>query len=202
MRVSFGIGLALAFVACSGLTADLGGTPGDAGAGFDGSVTGPAHDASVTGSGMDGGPRGTDGATSGNTPDGDDGGPNSPPVQASCDGASYAGTPDDGGAYIAEVPPTCIAADGPVETPTSASQIAQEIVGSWFDCGGGVNSIITELSPPGDQSAVGLEFTSDGDFFLLDSDTSDSQIVRHDPPVTGTYQVVDASATLGAGNTS
>lgn len=143
----------------------------------------------------------------------------------SCDGGSYASTPSDGSGYSAGTPLACSATDGPMQTLSSVAQVAQAVVGTWFDCGGtasGGTSIIAALG--GDISVVaGIQLTSDGHYVVAHLDTGLDPVSGRATPSTpsmgtlvpyagtnkdggpgpavigGTYQVVDASATLGPG---
>lgn len=127
--------------------------------------------------------------------------------QPTCDGQGDAGgAPSDGSGYNVHIAPACFAVDGTMQTPTGAAQITQELVGLWIDCSGAgpdpMNKANTEvadwLAPRGDNVAVGVEFTADGHYYVLDDDHETSMPVRN-TAATGTFDVQDASATLGAG---
>ncbi|HEX8790220.1 MAG TPA: hypothetical protein VF765_04660 [Polyangiaceae bacterium] len=130
--------------------------------------------------------------------------------QPTCAGESDAGgVPSDGSGYSSLIAPACLIGDGTQQTPSSAAQIAQELVGSWTDCQGGCKSNetfgLSNWLAMGDGSAtgmgtptpIGIEFTSDGHYSVLDRDPNTWLLDRS--AATGTFAVVDASATLGAG---
>jgi hypothetical protein len=134
--------------------------------------------------------------------------------QPTCTGESDAGgTPSDGSGYSSLIAPACLVGDGTRQTPSSAAQIAQELVGSWTDCQGGCKTNetfgLSDWLAMGEGSAtggmgmnaptpIGIEFTADGHYYVLDRDQNTWLLDR--TAATGTFAVVDASATLGAGS--
>ncbi|HEX8790221.1 MAG TPA: hypothetical protein VF765_04665 [Polyangiaceae bacterium] len=90
-----------------------------------------------------------------------------------------------------------------MQMPSGAAQIVQELVGLWSDCGvgsngeGGSNISLSGWLGMGDNFATGIEFTADGHYYVLDTDQDTTMLVRS--TATGTFDVQDASATLGAG---
>lgn len=123
-------------------------------------------------------------------------------TQPTCEGQNDAGdTPSDGSGYNGHVAPACLVGDGTIQTPSGAAQIAQELVGLWSDCRGGCKANasigLSDWLGMGDDRAVGVEFTGDGHYYVLDTDQDTSMLVR--TAATGTFDVQDASATLGAG---
>jgi hypothetical protein len=115
----------------------------------------------------------------------------------------------DGSGYLFDLPTlSCSTVAGPPRSFTSTTEVAKAMVGVWHTCASN-----SEASDFFGGYASGIEFTDDGHFFLLTGDDSvpqDATLVREidaPPPLfpsgppsdTGTYAVVDASATLGPG---
>jgi hypothetical protein len=137
------------------------------------------------------------------------------PTSVSCAGVSSTTTLSDGTGFNANIPPACSAADGPTQTPTSVAQVAQAVVGTWYDCLGS-GPIFTLLGDDIASGSQGIELTKDGHYVVLGTGPADYPILSTAStgafiplsvpapdggasiPVEGTYQVVDASASLGA----
>jgi hypothetical protein len=140
-----------------------------------------------------------------------------------CDGGVEPGTLSDGSGFNAVAPLACNNQDGgaygPPESFASAAAVTSAIVGTWFDCGGAGGSTGTSITSvlTGSGSAnLALQLTSGGQFTVLEGhgiDNGDPSTPANwtmlpgaelgdggqGGPVTGTYQVADASATLGPG---
>ncbi len=114
-----------------------------------------------------------------------------------------------GNGFSDEMPAACDAAQGPTQAVTSAADVASRIVGLWSDCAHQSFGINVGIS---DELAVQL--TSDGHYVLYGGDFDIGTLVPlfapgnpepddGGPPVTasatGTFTVVDGSATYGAG---
>jgi len=108
------------------------------------------------------------------------------------------------GVGLTAVPPAeCTAASGPAHAVASPADVSSLLVGDWLTCGGQVFG----LPIP---SADGIELAMDGSYRVL-GETADGSLVPLDSiagsdagsgpsvPGTGTYDVVDGSATYGAG---
>jgi hypothetical protein len=171
------ITLLLALAACNGPKLDLGGGPADGSAGGD-SV--PAEQ--------------TQGATEFRDSAATCG---YPVISAAC---VYSGGCSDGSGYLQDPPGQCSEPLGAMATFTSTVQVASALVGVWSVCSGGGAGFIPEISS---ERVDAIEFTSDGRFLLFTNatGTADSRaaVPGNDPLDTGTFEVVDASATLGAG---
>jgi hypothetical protein len=121
-----------------------------------------------------------------------------PAVGATC---TYTGPYSDGSGYLADPPSSCTDASGALESFTSASGVAAALVGTWISCasGGSTNVFVRTL----DSGAAGVEFRSDGTFTLLTTLTASTSDVSLVPATgasdSGTFVVLDASASLGPG---
>jgi hypothetical protein len=120
------------------------------------------------------------------------GGPNACAVDggspASC---GYSGSYSDGSGHFDGLPPYCADPDGAQIQPASTAQVAAALVGVWAAC--------ASSGPYPGSEAIGVEFGADGKFFLLDGDTDDNLKPASDVSRQGTFMVVDATASLGAG---
>ncbi|MGA7119859.1 MAG: hypothetical protein WBY94_07175 [Polyangiaceae bacterium] len=128
-------------------------------------------------------------------------------VPASC---AYTGPYDNGSGYYEGEPDSCSAADGPMHAFGSTSDVANALTGSWRACTFGgfavSGSFLNAIDPA--IGIDGVEFTGDGRFFLLTTDNSDPaasmpytySLERGSSAAdTGTFEVIDASASLGPG---
>jgi hypothetical protein len=179
MRVAIGLGAAVMLAACAGHVVDLGGSPADGGSDNDGSI--------------------------GN----DAGGPFTPTTMllANCpDPASTSAV--EGNGLNGQRPDACDAARGPVAAVSSPADVASLLVGTWYDCTHQAFGI--DVSQEGQARAIQL--TSDGQYLAYGMDdnltlvpiTQEPGDPRFDagaatPSSTGTFTVVDGSATYGPG---
>jgi hypothetical protein len=113
-----------------------------------------------------------------------------------------------GEGYTSDVPSACNAPQGTPKPVTSAADVAALLVGLWYDCSGSSFGGI-EASMLDDEHA--FELTADGHYVAYGRQDgqllplaqvaaaypADAGIVE--PAATGTYTVVDGSATYGAG---
>jgi hypothetical protein len=179
------IGLVVGVAACNGQLVDLGGHETasvalvDAGAARNDAASeassSPADDASSTSS--------------------DD---------ASFDAAScaYSGPYSDGSGYLAAAPASCSAPSGTQESFTSVSDVVAALVGTWVWCESSSSPSSTFVRTI-DANAAGITFGSDGTFTILEissgSPSDLSLLPGTGPSASGTFVVLDASATLGPG---
>jgi hypothetical protein len=126
---------------------------------------------------------------------------------ATCTSASEMSA-DLGNGFNDERPPACTAAQGPAQAVTSAADVASRIVGLWYDC---THQSFGVDGPGDDEKAIQL--TSDGRYVSYGSDASGTLVPLGSPPgdpdledagspataTSGTFTVVDGSATYGAG---
>jgi hypothetical protein len=108
-------------------------------------------------------------------------------VPAQC---AYAGPYSDGSGYFSSQPLFTTDPDGPRLPLVSPSQVAAAMVGTYS------GTLDLPNQPP---SVMGVEFTGDGRFVLLVSDPDYNLVRSTASSAAGTFDVVDASGTLGAG---
>jgi hypothetical protein len=117
------------------------------------------------------------------------------PVQSSA--CVYTGACSDGSGYFAYDSDlylaSCTKPTGAPASFTSAAQVSAALVGMWVACGEA-----TFLGPL-DANATGIQFTSDGHFTVLATSTTKSLVTASSGADSGTFDVVDASASLGPG---
>ncbi|HEY4013511.1 MAG TPA: hypothetical protein VGM06_09250 [Polyangiaceae bacterium] len=140
----------------------------------------------------------------------------SPPPASACTTPSdagacgFAGECSDGSGYIYDPPGWCASPSGAATAFATTSAVAAALAGVWVSCSGAATFARTI-----DPIAAGIEFTADGHYHLLGNeadftqDSRDTTLLRLDDPSlgladasapdVGTFDVVDASATLGAG---
>lgn len=129
------------------------------------------------------------------------------PAASSC---AYTGLDNDGSGYYEGEPDSCSAADGPMHAFGSTSDVATALAGSWRACtfGGGAESGSFLSAVDAAIAIYGVEFTGDGRFYVLTTDDSDPMASKpytyslergSSAADTGTFEVVDASASLGPG---
>jgi hypothetical protein len=112
----------------------------------------------------------------------------------------YAGTCSDGAGYLANLPGACVEAVGAQQTFATTDEVTASLVGAWTTCAARGDPFVKTLDP----NSIGVEFGSDGHFTLLveaaGPSASDTFLVPGTGAIdSGTFAVVDASATLGAG---
>jgi hypothetical protein len=172
--------IAVGVVACGGNVVDLGGRPGATP--DDGGAPSSLEDAISS----------DDGAIT-NDPSAITAPPGTCPYPVHSSACVYTGACSDGSgyfafnAYIYEA--ACSTPTGPPVSFMSASQVTAAISGLWAGCNGSGSSFVHTL----DQNASGIQLASDGHFTLL----TGPLIPANGGADTGTFEVVDASASLG-----
>jgi hypothetical protein len=127
------------------------------------------------------------------------------PFAATCD---YSGPYSDGSGLLSNgsPPSSCANLAGAASSFASTSEVASALVGSWVTCGQSL--LATVLVAPSTATGVaGIELTGDGHYFLLSNVAGGGSLERttsidgggEAPGGTGTFEVVDASTSLGAG---
>ena len=122
-----------------------------------------------------------------------------PAPSATC---AYAGKCSDGSGFLADTPSTCSDPAGTPASFASVAEVASALVGTWGECGVGsasVDDFVRTIS----QDGSAIQFDGEGHFTLLAMDGKDAQDVSLVPGASpadkGTFEVIDASSTLGAG---
>jgi hypothetical protein len=113
-----------------------------------------------------------------------------------------------GNGFNYETPAACTAAQGPAQPVTSAADVASLLVGLWYDCTHKSFGIDVD-----EEDHEAIQLTSDGHYVTYGGDSNWTLVplppVPDDPDVdaggvtlasTGTFTVVDGSATYGAGS--
>jgi hypothetical protein len=112
---------------------------------------------------------------------------------------SYAGTCSDGSGYLADPPSTCQDPVGAQMAFTSTSEVAAALVGTWSECGQGVS--VDDFVGTISQDATAIQFDASGHFALLAMSARSVQDLSLVPGTSaadkGTFEILDASATLG-----
>ncbi len=165
----------VAMAACNGPQVDLGGREGE---GVSSADAGPSKDAGTT--------------------------PVTPPAgryPIESPACTYEGPYSDGSGFLADIPAACSDPAGSPSTPISVAQVEAALVGTWSECAIGSDAS-SGFARTIDENAGAIEFASDGHFTLLTygEGTQDISLV----PATGasdsgTFDVVDASSSLGPG---
>jgi hypothetical protein len=110
---------------------------------------------------------------------------------------TYAGPYNDGSGYFGGIPYECADPGGTPQSPSSTDDVASALVGTWTGCA--QTGPAAQTGPYAGVMSAGVEFTRDGRFSLLGVDLAWNMQPIADPAHTGTFAVVDASATLGPG---